>query len=75
MGIEPSRESPDNPLDSLSGRERDVLALLAQGLGSKEVAVRLSVSQHTVRVHTKSIHRKLSVTNRVQAILVFHTYS
>ena len=75
MAVQPQRESTENRLDVLSGREREVLTLLAQGLPNKEVAARLSVSELTVRTHTKRIHRKLGVSNRVQAILAFQECS
>jgi two-component system response regulator DesR len=54
----------DNPL---SGREREVLRLAAQGLPSEEIAHRLFLSAGTVRNYLSAAMRKLSCTNRLQA--------
>ena len=62
----------DGPSTALTSREKEILEMLAQGLASKLIASALSISEHTVRAHTKSIYRKLQVTNRVQAVLAFH---
>jgi ATP/maltotriose-dependent transcriptional regulator MalT len=61
-----------DPLTSLSGRERQVLELFAQGLANKLVASELSISEDTVKAHAKSIYHKLHVTSRLQAVLTFH---
>ena len=52
----------------LSERERDVLALLADGFTTAQVANRLSVSEHTVRSRIKAILSKLGARNREQAV-------
>jgi DNA-binding NarL/FixJ family response regulator len=51
----------------LTQREQEVLGLLAQGSTNRDIATRLSVSEHTVRAHLRGIMQKLQVTNRVQA--------
>ena len=53
------------PLDALSAREIEVLALLGQGLSAKEIAVILGRSKSTVESHRKSIGRKLHEVDRV----------
>jgi DNA-binding NarL/FixJ family response regulator len=66
-------EQQDQPAASQSGaskltpREREVLALLREGLPNKVIANRLSLSEVTVKSHLFSIFRKLGVQNRVQA--------
>lgn len=55
-------------IDPLTGRELDVLRLMAQGLKYKEIAEKLFISQNTVRFHVKAIYGKLNVNNRTQAI-------
>ncbi len=59
-----------DPAESLTGREREILGLFATGMTNKSVAARLAISEQTVKAHAKSIYRKMRVTNRVQAILV-----
>jgi len=54
--------------DPLSGRELQVLALLAEGLSNKEIAGRLVVAPSTVKQHLKNICRKLEVHGRLQAV-------
>jgi LuxR family transcriptional regulator, maltose regulon positive regulatory protein len=51
----------------LSGREVEVLRLVADGLGDKEIANRLVVSNRTVHAHLRSIYRKLEVRGRAAA--------
>jgi DNA-binding CsgD family transcriptional regulator len=55
---------------SLTGGEREVLELLADGLTTAEVALRLSLSQHTVRSRVKGALGKLGARNREQAIAI-----
>jgi DNA-binding NarL/FixJ family response regulator len=55
----------------LSGREREVLQLLAQGLQYKEIAEHLFLSMETVKKHMKNIYQKLHVQNKVEAINKF----
>ena len=56
---------------NLSERELEILELLSQGKVSKEIADLLSISYHTVRVHTKHIYEKLHVRSRAEAVLKF----
>jgi LuxR family transcriptional regulator, maltose regulon positive regulatory protein len=54
-------------LPGVTPREREVLALLAQGLTNKQIAERLVVSEHTVHRHVTSILRKLDLPSRTAA--------
>ena len=56
--------------ESLTGRELNVLELLAQGKSNKEIGVSLYVSETTVKSHLRSIFRKLNVLSRTEAITV-----
>ena len=55
---------------SLTPREVEVLNLMAQGLGNKEIAWRLGISEHTVKFHIGSIFNKLDVSGRTEAVTV-----
>lgn len=57
------------PKPALSPREREVLQLLADGVGVAEVARRLYVSESTAKTHVSSIYEKLGATNRAQAVM------
>jgi DNA-binding CsgD family transcriptional regulator/tetratricopeptide (TPR) repeat protein len=60
-------EQPD-PLDSLTPREREVFALLAEGLSNRAIAERLYISEKTASVHVSNILAKLEVSSRLQAV-------
>ena len=54
---------------ALSKREQQVLQCLVNGLSNKVIARRLEIAEATVKVHVKSLLRKLQVTNRTQAAI------
>jgi ATP/maltotriose-dependent transcriptional regulator MalT len=60
-----------DPLAVLTGREREVLAAVAEGLTNREIGQRLFISERTVGVHVGHIFDKLQVRTRVQASRVF----
>ncbi len=60
-------DEPDQGTSQLTGRERDVLALLAGGTTNKEIAATLKISPSTVKSHLQNIMDKLHLKNRVQA--------
>jgi two-component system, NarL family, response regulator YdfI len=55
-------------VEPLTRREREVLQMLASGLGNKEIAARLSISDHTVKFHVASILGKLGASSRTEAV-------
>ena len=64
-----SEERRGDPLiESLTTREHDVLAFVADGLSNREVAQELSISEHTVKFHLASIFGKLGVSTRTEAV-------
>ena len=54
----------DSEFDQLTGREQEVLRLLARGYAYKEIARRLTISVKTVESHASSVLRKLQLSNR-----------
>jgi DNA-binding NarL/FixJ family response regulator len=66
----PSVESEpiETPVESLTAREREVLALLADGLPNREIANALEISEHTVKFHLASIFGKLGASSRTDAV-------
>jgi DNA-binding CsgD family transcriptional regulator len=61
-----------SPVATLTPRERDLLALVAEGLDNAQIAARLGISGKTVRNHVTSIYAKLGVETRAQAIVLVH---
>ena len=62
----------DPAFGSLTAREREVLALITEGLGNAEIAGRLSISEKTVRNHVSNLFDKLGVWTRAQAMVFAH---
>lgn len=60
-------------VERLSLRQRQILAMAADGLPNKEIAARLDIAEGTVKAHMHSIFKVLGVTNRTQAVLQFST--
>jgi DNA-binding NarL/FixJ family response regulator len=64
----PSRDAPS--AEALTRREKQVLALLAEGLPNKAIASRLSISDQTVKFYVASICGKLGAANRTDAVRI-----
>jgi DNA-binding NarL/FixJ family response regulator len=68
--LRPKAEQPSDTENSetLSPREHEILNLVAQGLGNREIAEKLYLSRYTVECHIKHIYRKLAVSSRTRAV-------
>lgn len=60
---------PESPFATLSPREREVLALITEGLSNAQIGERLGISEKTVRNHVSNVFDKLGVWTRAQAIV------
>ncbi|AZO24630.1 MULTISPECIES: response regulator transcription factor [unclassified Mesorhizobium] len=69
--LQPTGRKPD-PLSQLTGREAEILKLVAEGLSNKEVAARLALQEKTVKHHMTRVLAKLNVRNRTEAALLMH---
>jgi DNA-binding NarL/FixJ family response regulator len=59
----------ESPLDLLTDREREVTALVGEGLRNKEIADRLFISERTVKTHISNIFQKLDISDRLELAL------
>jgi two-component system, NarL family, response regulator YdfI len=64
------RERPELAFSDpvLSAREIEILRMIAEGLGNKEIASKLRISDHTVKFHISSMFAKLGAANRAEAV-------
>ena len=67
-GDEP--QTADEPTEEVTPREGEVLRMMAEGLGNKEIAARLAISEHTVKFHISSILAKLGAGTRTEAVTI-----
>jgi two-component system, NarL family, response regulator YdfI len=67
-GRVPESDDSDSMVVPLTGREMEILQLLALGLTNKQIASRLGVSVHTVKFHVSSIFGKMGTTNRTETV-------
>jgi two-component system nitrate/nitrite response regulator NarL len=64
-----SAPSPVNSLRGLSPREQEILQALVTGASNKLIAIKLGITEATVKVHLKTLLRKIDVNNRTQAAI------
>jgi len=60
--------SDDSPIEPLTAREMEVIQLMAQGLANKQIALKLGISEHTVKFHLSSLYAKLGISSRTEAV-------
>lgn len=68
--VEPASRALAELAEPPTPRESEVLQMLASGLGNKEIAVRLAISEHTVKFHVASILGKLGASTRTEAVSI-----
>ena len=68
QGVRGPATPMEPPHEDLTPREIEVLAMLAEGLGNKQIADRLGVSDHTIKFHISSILDKLGASTRTEAV-------
>jgi NarL family two-component system response regulator LiaR len=66
--VQPSAPAPPEPGVDLTGREYEVLALMAHGLTNTQIGAHLNISRATVKFHVSSILSKLGVVSRTEAV-------
>ena len=66
----PAAADDQTDLDHLTGREREVLTLIARGRSNKRIALELGISEKTVKTHVGHVLAKLGVTDRTQAAVL-----
>lgn len=60
----------DEPVETLTQREKEILSLVAKGASNHDIAEKLILREVTVKTHLNSVFRKLKVSNRTQAVLL-----
>ena len=68
LGLNSKQAPSEHRIGMLSARENEILVLVSKGYTAKEIGNILEVSFHTVNTHVKKIYKKLSVTNKTEAI-------
>ena len=63
------KTTPKEFYDGLTGREVEILKLLASGMANKQIAYKLKISEKTVRNHVSNMYEKLDIYDRAQAVL------
>jgi two-component system, NarL family, nitrate/nitrite response regulator NarL len=67
---EMTRPQPNDPLEELGAREREVLELVASGLSNQEIGLRMGLAERTVKHYMTNVLKKLQVRSRVEAALL-----
>lgn len=75
LDVPPAQPGAAAPADlTLTDREQDVLKALCRGFTNKEIARHLGLKEPTVKLHVKTLYRRLGATNRTQAAMLASNY-
>ena len=69
MLLDMNAPGPQHSIGGLSPREQEILQALVTGASNKLIAIRLGITEATVKVHLKTLLRKIDVNNRTQAAI------
>ncbi len=61
---------PPSRLNGLNGRDREILALVVEGLTNKEIGRRIGLQEVTIKAHLRSLYRRIGAVNRAQAVRI-----
>jgi DNA-binding NarL/FixJ family response regulator len=61
---------PPSRLEGINGRDREILALVVEGLTNKEIGRRIGLQEVTIKAHLRSLYRRIGATNRAQAVRI-----
>lgn len=59
------------PIDKLTVREHEIVHMVSMGMSNREIAVKLNISEETVKRHNSNIFDKLGCSNRVEMVLMY----
>ena len=71
IALQPARQKAPPRVNKLTKRETEVLKLISQGHQNKNIAEKLSLSEHTIKLHIHHIISKLGVSNRTEAAAIY----
>ena len=69
-GADSGNGRPPSPLTGLSPRDREILALVVEGLTNKEIGRRIGLQEVTIKAHLRSLYRRIGAANRAQAVRI-----
>ncbi len=75
FGASNCKKDPENPIETLTAREEQILELLGKGLRNKEIGLQLDLKEKTVKHYVTNILQKLQLRNRVEAALLLKKQS
>ena len=75
FGASNRKKDPENPIETLTAREEQILELLGKGLRNKEIGLQLDLKEKTVKQYVTNILQKLQLRNRVEAALLLKKQS